>query len=385
MRRMRVLHVIPRFVPFGAEHMVAHLLRNHHRAAVECEAVSLYPRQGTELEAALGRAGATVTFLGKRVGPDPRVFYWLDGIFRRFRPDVVHSHLYILSYVYPPALLRRVPLLAHTVHNEPDRELQGFGGVGEVSHRLAYRLGVVPVALSDDMAGKLRTMYGLPSTPTVIPNGIPVADYERPRIPRAEWRARQGFGAKDFLFVAVGRLTEQKNHKLLVEAFARRLAGRPGARLLFAGDGELRSELERQVDAAGLGEKVRFLGLRDDVPELLGAIDVFVVSSAWEGHPLSVMEAMAAGRPIAATAVGGLPELISEGVEGLLTTPGDPDALGAAMLRLMAEPALCAALGAAANRRAREKLGVEAMTRAYEALYRRELARRGRDRDLVRP
>jgi glycosyltransferase involved in cell wall biosynthesis len=143
----------------------------------------------------------------------------------------------------------------------------------------------------------------------------------------------------------------------------------PRTHLLIVGHGELRHDLERHIDALGLWEQVHVLGVRSDVPRLLNAADVFVLSSDWEGSPLSVMEAMAAGTPVVSTAVGGVPELIEEGESGLLVPPGDARALDGAMQYLLDNPDVRTSMGAASAKRAMEHFDLRVMTEAYEELY----------------
>lgn len=374
-KKVRVLQVLPRFTPFGAERMVFHFARHHTRDRVEMAVASLFPPNGTDLEAQLLAEGHTIFYIGKRLGFDPRVYLRFHELLGRFRPDVVHTHLYIMRYVVPPALLRRVPLLVHTVHSEPAQEARLLGGLGELLARLAFRSGVVPVALTPDVVPKLVAMYGLAQDPPVIPNGIPVEQYDHPTVPRGTWRKREGFAATDVLLLIVARLNKEKNHVLLIEAFARGLAAHPRAHLLVAGEGEELPNLQRQVATAGLQEKVHFLGQRNDVPDLLAAADVFVLSSAWEGNPLSVMEAMSAGRPIVSTRVGALPDLVDDGVHGLLVPAGDAALLAEALKWLVEHAAERWAMGRAAADRARERFGVEAMVKAYEGLYAARLGR----------
>jgi len=131
----------------------------------------------------------------------------------------------------------------------------------------------------------------------------------------------------------------------------------------------LRGELETQVTSLGLAGRVRFLGLRSDIPEVLGASDVFVLSSDFEGNPLSVLEAMAAGLPIVSTAVGGVPSLLENGTSGLLVQHGDAAGLSSAMESLLADRKLRQAMGSAAARRARESFDVANMVHAYEEVY----------------
>jgi glycosyltransferase involved in cell wall biosynthesis len=138
---------------------------------------------------------------------------------------------------------------------------------------------------------------------------------------------------------------------------------------VLAGEGVLRARLQRQVNEMDLTSRVHFLGLRRDIPDVLGASDIFTLSSDWEGNPLSVIEAMAAGLPIVSTAVGGVPELLQDGKEGFIVEPGRGEQLSEAMMVLLNNAGLRRAMGTAASTRAKENFDVSAMVRAYEELY----------------
>jgi glycosyltransferase involved in cell wall biosynthesis len=255
--------------------------------------------------------------------------------------------------------------LLHTVHNLAEREIEpGLRWL----QRYALNHGVVPVAVAEEVAVSLERLYGIHQC-RVISNGIPTDHYARPQIPRDKWRAREGFEEKDVLFVCVARFAPQKNHALLLKAFAQGPASDPNAHLVLVGEGDLRERLEEQSVSLGLARQVRFLGLRSDIPDLLGAMDVFVLSSDYEGNPLSVMEAMAAGLPIVSTAVGGVPDLFENGKEGFLVPPGDALGLAKSMVSLLGNQEPRQSLGAAAAWRAREKFDMSTMVQAYEALY----------------
>jgi glycosyltransferase involved in cell wall biosynthesis len=193
--------------------------------------------------------------------------------------------------------------------------------------------------------------------------------YASPQTPRAAWRAKQGFSNEDVLLVCVARFAPQKNHDLLVSAFAKGPASDPRAHLVLAGQGVLRAQLQIRVNQLGLTNRVHFLGLRTDIPDVLGAADIFVLSSDYEGNPLSVIEAMAAGLPIVSTAVGGVPELLQNGREGFIVQPGNADGLSEAMVTLLKDSDLRRTMGRAAALRAKAKFDVSAMVRAYEELY----------------
>ena len=175
--------------------------------------------------------------------------------------------------------------------------------------------------------------------------------------------------------MTVASLTPAKAQHVLIEAFARMAGPAPGARLLLAGDGPLRGALEEQARRLGAGERVRFLGVRRDVPGLLAAADLFVLSSVREGLSLSLLEAMRAGRAVVATDVGGNREAVVPGATGLLVPAGDAAALAEAMAALAADGAKRAAWGGAARRRWEERFTAEHMVRDTEALYRAVLAK----------
>jgi glycosyltransferase involved in cell wall biosynthesis len=181
------------------------------------------------------------------------------------------------------------------------------------------------------------------------------------------------------VFVHVGRFAAVKNHEMLVAAFAQLVGQQPlPTELWLVGDGELREAVQHQVRALGIESRVRFLGVRSDIPDLLRAADVFVFPSRWEGNPLSVMEAMAAGLPVVATAVGGVPELVEDGASGILVPNEDLHGLVAAMQRMAQNPDLREQMGRAARCRAVERFDIQQTVRAYEALYEEILQRQRR-------
>ena len=197
----------------------------------------------------------------------------------------------------------------------------------------------------------------------VIHNGIAL---DRPRRP-----SRSAAGPVTLL--SVGRLRAPKDFRTLLHAMA--ALDRGTARLRIAGDGPDRAELEHEIARLGLGSVVELLGTRDDVDELLAGADVFVLSSASEGLPMSVLEAMAAGLPVVASAVGGVPELVRDGETGALVPPGDSAALASALRTIVADPALRERLGEAGRRRAEQEFSLARFEREHLALYRTHLRR----------
>jgi glycosyltransferase involved in cell wall biosynthesis len=362
---IRVLHVVTDFRSGGAERVAASLLRTSDPEQFDVAAITLRGPFGSALERTLAKDGIPVWYMGKDKGFDPSVVAQVTRAMRRFRPQVVHTHTYALRYAFPYMLFRRIPAMVHTVHNLAEREIEWYG---RWVNRLAFRRGVVPVAIASEVADSIRRVYGIDDFP-LIPNGIPVDKFRGPSMDRESWRKKEGFAPTDVLYVCVAGLRPQKNHPLLLEAFHRGPASDPRAHLLSAGAGTLKSRLETQIGALGLQEKVHLLGHRSDVPDVLNAADVFVLSSDYEGNPLAVLEAMTAGKAMISTAVGGVPELV-EGGCGLLVPPRDAQALSRAMSHLLENPDARKLMGEMSARRAVERFDVRAMTEAYEDLYR---------------
>jgi glycosyltransferase involved in cell wall biosynthesis len=266
-------------------------------------------------------------------------------------------------------LYRKIPVRIHTVHSLAENEV-GLGA--RFLHRLAFRRGVIPVAIAPGVLESLRNVYGNKSYP-MIPNGIPVSVYNNPKIGGNEWRKREGFKTDDVIFACVARLAPPKNQPLLLEAFLHGPASDSKAQLLLVGSGEWKFELEKKIHLYGLQKKVRLLGYRTDIPEVLGAVDVFVLPSEWEGNPLCVMEAMAAGKPIIATRVGGIPDLVEDGLSGLLIPPNNENALTKALDKLLQNKSMRQKMGRYASQLASARFDIETMAKAYEKLYEKSL------------
>ncbi|MDW8106406.1 MAG: glycosyltransferase [Armatimonadota bacterium] len=368
-----LFQIISTLRPAGAERVVVHLLQYHDRSKYQPVCICLGEPTGSHYERIVHELGVPLHFLGKKQWATPRMMQRLDSLFRQYRPTVVHTHLRGLTYAYPLLLKHRIPVRVHTVHSLAwhDRGTRLQKLVATLAFR--YRLGrVVPVAIAERVRESIQQVFGYPNAP-LIPNGIAVDEFSLPAEARWDWRVREGIPKDALVLVHVGRFTQLKNHEMLIRAFAK-LQLPDSAYLLLVGEGELRSQTEQLVRELGIADKVRFLGVRADIPEVLNASDIFVLSSRWEGNPMSVMEAMAAGLPVVATAVGGVPELVEEGITGLLVPSEDIAALTQALQRLVDDPDLRATMGSHARRIAQERFDARVMTRAYEALYESILA-----------
>jgi glycosyltransferase involved in cell wall biosynthesis len=244
--------------------------------------------------------------------------------------------------------------------------------------RLAYRVvsrAAVMVAVSENVQRFVVESTGVsPHRVRVVHNGIglqrPVSSEVRARV-----RSELGLLEADRVVTAVGNLYPVKGHRYLLEAAPRILARCPSAVFLFAGRGDCEAELRAQARALGIEARVRFLGLRHDVPALLAVAHVFAQPSLAEGLSIAILEAMAAAKPVVTTRVGGNPELVADGASGLLVEPADASALAAAVTRLLTDAEEARRLGDNGLARVRSRFSIDAMVRQYETIYATALRR----------
>jgi glycosyltransferase involved in cell wall biosynthesis len=295
-------------------------------------------------------------------------------LIRRWKPDVVHSHMVHANLMARVVrLLAPVPSLVSTIHNIDEGGPLLMAGY-RLSNRLVDHMTVVSQAAGDRFVRERIVPRRLL---TVVPNGI---DTERFRVdPGTRHAVRQSLGLQgEFVWIAVGRFEVAKDYPTMIAAYREVYRRYPAARLLIVGRGSLQPETEEQVRDADLNGAIRFLGVRQDVPELLSAADGYVMSSAWEGMPIVLLEAAAAALPIVATAVGGNHEVVLEGKTGFLTPPREPGALAAAMLRLMNLPdEQRRTMGELGREYVRSEYGLERVVDRWEALYRDVRSQRG--------
>ncbi len=364
-----VLHLIETGGPGGAERVLTSLSLALGATGEFRSAVGLLKDGWVAAE--LRRNGQTPVLFRLRRPLDPALLWALVRHLRQANVDLVHAHEFTMNvYGGVAAAIAGVPAVG-TVHG---RGYYAEAGRRIAALKLAVRLGLVPVAVSSDIQRFLADTLGLAGV-RLIPNGI---DVERPASgDRARGRAALGLPPGAPAIGAVGNLYPVKGHAILLRAAASLPVP---VHVVIAGRGEEDAALRREAAGLGIGDRLHLLGFRDDVPDLLAAFDIYALPSFSEGQSLALIEAMAAARPIVATAVGGNPELLGAGEPtGLLVPPGDPAALAAALGRLLADPGGAAQLGAAARERARAEFSLAVMLGRYRALYAERLAgRRGR-------
>ena len=364
--KLKVCIILPKLQIGGAEMHVLSLLRQIDPARFAVSLMCLSPGNSRMEEEAGRRVESfmTVRFRWRRCLVS---FAKMTRFLRAGRFDVVHCHL-------PPAdtvgrlagWFAGVPVILTTEHGKFLWKPWYYLAI----ERMLNAITDARICVSRDIMEIRKRREGTPGRKLVyIPNAVDTVRFRSPSRDRARVFAEFGWDPAQPLVIAVGRLEPEKNYELLVRAIDRLRPRFPSIRCLLVGDGSRRAALANLVDSLGLASRVTLAGARADIPDLLGAADVFVLSSLKEGLPVSLLEAMAAGRGIVATSVGGVPETIRDGESGLLVPSGDVEALAGGIARLLADEGLRARLGRSARDDVERDYDVRKIVGRIESLY----------------
>lgn len=377
MKRIRVAHVITRLCKGGAQENTFHTVRlaNADRFEVDLISGPTFGEEGS-IEDAVRDAGIEILRepnLLRRVAPlrDTRALRNLARLFAEKRYDIVHTHTSKAGYVGRLAAARAgSPIIVHTPHgNIFDGYFSGLltqAFIWMERHAAGKSdciIELTPGGVEESLARKI----GIREKYRVIFSGIDCSPYETAAARRAATREALGVGPGEFLVGGIGRLEPIKGFTYFVAA-AKAVAERvPGARFVLIGQGALGEALRAQ--AAPLGGRFRFLGLREDVPDLAAAMDVLVVPSLNEGMGRVILEAGAAGTPVVASAVGGIPEVVEDSRTGVLVPAKSPESIAEAVAALLEEPARLEGMGRAARAFVVPAFGLDEMVVRIESLY----------------
>jgi glycosyltransferase involved in cell wall biosynthesis len=365
-RKLRVLTLTDRMSAFGgAERLAATITIRLDANRFErffCSTHRQLPGQTFEEE--LRAAGVRILSLGR--GSKAEVWAWrpLMSLLRSERIDVLHCHKFgsnVWGAIF--GSLARVPVLIAHEHagSYEGQPLRRF-----LDRRLVARRATVFLTVSENARRRLVEVDGVDSGAVrVVPNGIP----EMPAAGSRDIRHEFGIPPTSPLIGSVSQLRPEKALDVLVDAVALLLQEFPDLRALVAGRGPEEGRLKQFIASKGLEENIVLLGPRVDIPDILAALDVAVSCSDFEGSPLSIMEYMAASKPIVATAVGGVPDLIHDGAHGILVEHQNPDELAVAIARLLRDPELRARMGENARERQQAHFDLGHMVRRLETLY----------------
>jgi glycosyltransferase involved in cell wall biosynthesis len=323
----------------------------------------------------LQELGLPITRLPRLTRIDPILFAGMIRLMRKDPPQIVHTHLFKSDFHGRlAARIAGVPVVVSTLHSI-DRWAQKrpLGNLYGLTSRFSDRL----IAISEDVK-KFHienTAVGEAKFVT-IENGVDVKRFAGQGAAGQNVRKEFNLEASAFVFGIVGRLTPPKDHRVFLQAAAIILQRMPLARFLIVGDGPLRDDLESYAHELGVQNSVIFTGMRRDIPAVLAALDVIVISSLWEGIPVTLLEGMASALPVVGTRVGSIPEVVTEET-AVLVPPSDPDAIAQACLRLANDQELRLRMGEAGMKRVNAYYSMDAMIDRTTELYADLLRTRG--------
>ena len=358
------MHLIQGLEIGGLEMMVVNFLQRLDRSRFS-PIVCCFDTLG-DLTSKITDEGIPVHLVQRRPGVDLAYIFRLATFLRETKPQILHLHNpTAFFYGTLAGKLARVPRIIYTEHG---RDFSSSYKVRLVNRILGKLVDQV-VTVAEYGKRYLTEREGIPAGRIInIHNGIDAgrfaAEYDVTAI-----RTALGLSVDQAVIGIVARLDPIKNHALLIKAMVKIAPDKPDTVLLIIGDGPLRQELEALHSELGLADHVRFLGARNDVPELLSALDVFVLCSNSEGLSLTLAEASAAARPIVATDVGGNSEVVEDGVTGIVVPPKDPGALANAILKILNDPVLKRQMGQAGRKRFEQQFTLDGMVSAYQDLY----------------
>ena len=362
--RIRVVEVLATGTNGGAQEHVFGLLTRLDSTRYDVHVVSLSPGSSVRK---LERHGIEVTVIDE---PDDAIATGaLAALLSDLRPEVIHNHMYRAELVGTRAAIalgeigRPRPYVVSTVHSSRVRAEEDRQQLRILTPRID-RL----IAVSRSIVDKLH-QEGRDTAPiSLIHNGVDLQRYDH-QGPCCTLREEYDLPAEGPIVGVVARLEPEKGHPTLLEAWRAVAAAVPDATLLVVGEGSRRAALEALAVELGVADRVVFTGRRDDVPAVTAALDVAVLPSYREALGLTILEAMALSRPVVASNVGGIPEMVEDGVTGLLVPPRDPDALAAAIIRLLRDHPLADTLARAGHDLVHERFCIELMVAAVEAIY----------------
>jgi len=362
--RVRVLELLATGTNGGAQEHVYSLLSRFDAARYDVHVVAL--SLGSAVRK-LEHHGIPVTVIDE---PDDAIATGaLAALMSDLRPEVIHNHMYRAELIGTRAAIalgevgRSRPYVVSTVHSSRVRSGEDRAALRRLTPH-TDRL----IAVSQSIVEKLRH-EGRDTAPiTLIHNGVDLQRYDHQE-PCCTLRDEYGLPQDAPIVGVVARLEPEKGHPTLLDAWPAVLRAVPKARLLVVGEGGRREALEEQARALGVAGQVVFTGRRDDIPAVTAALDVAVLPSYREAQGLTILEAMALSRPVVASNVGGIPEMVENGVTGLLVPPHDPEALAAAIIRLLTDHPLADILARAGHDLVHERFCIQLMVDAVESIY----------------
>jgi glycosyltransferase involved in cell wall biosynthesis len=363
-RRIRVVEVLATGTSGGAQEHLISLVSRLDPARYDVSVVALSAGSAVRK---LERAGVAVLVIDE---PDDAIAVGiLAAHLAEVRPDVVHAHMYRAETIAARAVIalggagQRRPYLVATIHSSRVRSDEDQAALLELTRQFD-RLIAVSRAIEVKLAHEGRDIVPI----SLIRNGVDLQRYDDQE-PCCTLHEEYGMEPGSKIVGVVARLEPEKGHPTLLEAWPAVLRGVPDAYLLVVGEGSRRDALEAQARELRIAHRIVFTGRRDDVPAVTAALDVAVLPSYREAQGLSILEALALSRPVVASNVGGIPEMIEDGVTGMLVPPHDAPALAAAIVRLLTDHPYADMLGRAGHDLVHDRFCIELMVSATATIY----------------
>lgn len=358
---LSVLYLIDSLGPGGAERLLADYLPRLARLGIEPTVVAMQDREGNPIAAEIEAAGVPVTNLGIRRLREPGALRRVTEVIERTAPDLVHTQLEFSNILGTLAAHRLgVPTVAtiHTIDRPRrwSRDAARYRLMAWILKSRGARVISVSRSARDHFIGRSNARRDQVVT---LHNGIELSRFSSGGANRKAARAELGIAADASVAMTVAVLRPEKGIADMVDALPAVVPSHPSTRYVVVGHGSQRPTLERIVASLGLEDRVLFTGARSDIPQLLAAADVFVLPSHTEALPTVLIEAMAAGLPVVATEVGGIPEMVDRGVSALLVPPHSPAMLADAVGRLFSSPIQSSAMGRAGRRIASDRFDLD--------------------------
>lgn len=356
-----IVHVIDRLPPDGAERLIAEVLKNRSNR-YDYHVLCLV--EGGLLQEEIEAGGVPVTILGRRNSHDLHHAVALYMWFRQYKPKVVHTHLFTAdAWGRTFAWLARVPGIFSTVHSTNAWKSKVHLSVD----RFLSKFSNAVIACTDEVKTTIE-LQGISGAKVIsIANGVDLQRIDD--APLVDVRTDYAIPDDTVVFALVGRLHQAKGHSDLLPVLQQLHQQDKKFVCLFVGEGELEETLKQDVQRLGLSDHVVFTGFRKDVIGILKALDFLVMPSRWEGLPISLLESMACQSPVLASRVGGIPDVIEHGVDGMLFNQGSAKELESALNLLIDDSDLRLRLATAGLQKILNKYSAASVAQAYEALY----------------
>ncbi|VAW92008.1 hypothetical protein MNBD_GAMMA22-2531 [hydrothermal vent metagenome] len=357
-----VVHIIDRLPADGAERLLVDVLKNR---SINFRFMVLCLVEGGALVAELEENGIPVIIFDKSSKYDLRILFKLIFWLRKQKPTIVHTHLFTAdTWGRLAAFIVRVPGIVNTVHSTNT----WMGTVHRIIDKSLSYITDRVIACSQEVANVLVNTFNIANKRIlVVANGIDFQRFETVNSTRI--KEIDSLSDEIIKIVIIGRLHPAKGHLDLIKAITELKSSHSDFHVFFVGEGELQQEIIEKCNENDISDYITLMGQRSDIPSILAKVDIFVMPSHWEGLPMALLEAMAMSKPVIASRVGGIPDVISDGVNGLLINKCDYLSLKNAFQKLLPDTELRNKLGKEAKKTVLEKYSAKNVSQQYELLY----------------